>query len=87
MKKTERDSEVRKWRHSVLTTDFRNGDIGGSEQQGGVGGEGHRFTGEQIYFKVGDILAFLYADRKVLLDRGNVEILKRVDDGKSKAFE
>lgn len=49
----------------MLTTDFRNDDIGGSEQQEGVGGEGHRVTGGQSYFKVGEILTFLYANRNV----------------------
>lgn len=47
----------------------------------GVGG-GHRFQGGQIYFKIGDIIACLYADGNVLIERGNVEMLERVDDGK-----
>lgn len=51
-----------------MVTDFRNGDIGRSEQQEGLDGRGYRFMGGQIYFKVGDILAFLYADRNILIE-------------------
>ena len=39
-----------KWRHSALTTNFRNGDGGGSEQGEGVDGGGHRFREGQFFF-------------------------------------
>lgn len=50
-----------------------------------MGGE-HRFYGGQIYFKMGGIIACLYTDGTVH-NRGNVEMLERMNDGKSKAFE